>query len=328
MGSGRCGSTAVHETLIRHQDVGFISNVDTYLARFNLKGKWNSTLYQRAPRWIKQREQVSGRLIRQTRMHLGPSEGWRLLTRQVSPLWTEPVRDLTSEDVTPWLERRFRRFFEERVEAQGKAVFVHKYTGWPRTGFVNRIFPEARFLHVVRDGRAVAHSLMQRPWWRGHLGPARWEFGPLPAEYEREWESYGRSFVALAGIEWKLFMDAFEVARARIPSDQWMDIRYEDFIQNPRRHLRDILGFVGLEWTDLFDRRLEDFAYTDSRTSGFLSELDPPHLRMLNDLLGPHLAAYGYPTDPGSPVFADGSTIASGQARVGPATGAKVDRSS
>jgi hypothetical protein len=299
MGSGRCGSTAIHETIIRHPDVGFISNVDTYLARFNPKGRWNNTLYRQLPRWIKQRERVHGRRVRQTRLHLGPSEGWRLLTRQVSPLWTEPFRDLTSEDVTPWLERRFRGFFEERLDVQGKAVFVHKYTGWPRTGFINHIFPEAKFVHVVRDGRAVAHSLMQRPWWRGHQGTAGWGFGPLSEKDQREWDHFGGSFVALAGLEWRILMDAFQAARAEIPADRWMDIRYEDFIQNPRMYLRDILRFVGLEWTDGFDRRLEGFAYTDSRTTGFLSELDPRHVQMLNDLLGPQLASYGYPVDLG-----------------------------
>jgi hypothetical protein len=296
-GSGRCGSTAVHESLIRHPDIGFISNVDTYLAPLNLKGAWNNELYRLGPKWIKQRERIKGRRVRQTRLHLGPSEGWRLLTRHVSPMWTEPFRDLTADDVTPWLERRFRTFFEERAQAQGKPVFVHKYTGWPRTGFVSRILPEARFLHVVRDGRAVAHSLMRRPWWRGHLGPTGWGFGPLPRTYEQEWERHGRSFVALAGIEWKIFMDAFEAARAQIPTDRWMDVRYEDFIADPRRYLREILRFVGLEWNAEFDRRLEDFRYTDSRTMGFVSELEPRHLRMLNEILDDHLPLYGYPVE-------------------------------
>jgi Sulfotransferase family len=297
MGTGRCGSTAVHETLIRHREVGFISNVDTYLGRFNPKGSWNNALYRRLPQWINQRERIAGNRVRQTRLHLGPSEGWNLLTRQVSTLWTEPFRDLTGQDVTPWLERRFRRFFAERVEAQGKPVFVHKYTGWPRTGFVHPILPEARFLHVIRDGRAVANSLMQRPWWRGHQGPPGWGFGPLSEKDQREWEDHDRSFVALAGLEWRVLMDAFQAARAGIPEDQWMDVRYEDFIRDPRTCLQGILRFVGLEWTAEFGRSLEDFASTDSRTMGFLGELDPSHVRVLNDILGPQLESYGYPVD-------------------------------
>jgi hypothetical protein len=302
MGSGRCGSTAVHETLIRHPDVGFISNVDTYLARFNPKGAWNNSLYRLTPRGVKQRERVAGRAVRQTRLHLGPSEGWRLLSRRVSPLWTDPFRDLRADDVTPWLARRFKRFFEERVRAQGKPIFVHKYTGWPRTGFIDRILPAAKFLHVVRDGRAVASSLIQRPWWTGRLGPDGWGFGPLPAAYAHEWEASGRSFVALAGLEWKILMDAFEEARASIPSERWMELRYEDFVADPRAQLERILAFVELAWTDAFEDRLKDFAYTDSRTDGYKTELAAHHIQTLNELLGAHLQRHGYDAERQPPV--------------------------
>jgi len=48
------------------------------------------------------------------------------------------------------------RFGYVRIDSQKKPVFIHKYTGWSRIAFFKEIFPEARFVHVIRDGRAVA----------------------------------------------------------------------------------------------------------------------------------------------------------------------------
>jgi len=157
--------------------VGFISNVDAYLAMLNPKGRWNNLLYYRTPDIMSQRDRVGRFQTLQKRLHYGPSEAWSLLFNEVSPTVVAPFRDLTEEDVTPWMRRRFERFYSERAVAQKKPFFLHKYTGWPRALFLNAIFPRAKFVHVIRDGRAVASSLLQMPWWRGYLEPSEWRFG-------------------------------------------------------------------------------------------------------------------------------------------------------
>src|SRR5262245_34783722 len=147
LGTGRCGSTLVHEILARHPDVGFVSNLEDRLPLRPLPTRFTNDLYRRVPDSFT----VKGRL------RFAPSEAYHALDREVSPMISAPVRDLLAEDVTPWVERRFRAFFLRRAEIQRRPLFLHKFTGWPRAGFVRRIFPEARFIHVVRDGRAVAN---------------------------------------------------------------------------------------------------------------------------------------------------------------------------
>ena len=170
LGTGRCGSTLVHEVLARHPAVGFLSNVEDRLPLPPIAGRWNNEIFRAVP----------AALTRKGRLRFAPSEGYRALGRSVSPVLAAPLRDLRAQDVTPWLEQRTRRFFTGRAEAQGRPVFLHKFTGWPRAGFLGRVFPEARFVHVVRDGRAVANSFLQMPWWRGYEGPDAWGWGPLP----------------------------------------------------------------------------------------------------------------------------------------------------
>lgn len=295
VGTGRCGSTMVQEVLARHQDVGFVSNIDDRASFINSLGRWNNTLYRRTPVRYTQRDRR--RLIGSgdpPEVHFGPSEAYDLLERQISPLLGSTFRDLTAADAFPWVAKRCRAFFEERDASQGKKLFMHKFTGWPRARFLHAIFPEAQFLHIVRDGRAVANSLIQRPWWRGFKGPGEWGFGILPAAYEEEWLDSQRDFVVLAGLEWKVLMDGFEQCRAEIPAAQWNELRYEDFVEAPRERLAEVFEIVGLEWSSAFEKTFSDFVFTKGKKERYLEDLTERQIESLTKILGAHLSRLGY----------------------------------
>ncbi|MGH2770024.1 MAG: sulfotransferase family protein [Actinomycetota bacterium] len=290
LGTGRCGSSLVHEVLARHPDVGFISNAEDNLARLHLKGRWNNALFRATPAGFSEKGRV----------RFAPSEAYRLLDATVSPMISTPLRDLVAEDVTPWMEGRLRRFFEGRARAQAKPVFSHKFTGWPRAGFLHRIFPDARFIHVVRDGRAVANSWLQTDWWLGYRGPENWQWGPLPARYRQEWEASNRSFVTLAGICWKLLMDAFASARAAVPGSRWLEVRYEDILAEPQARFAELLSFQGLTWTRDFERGFRRYTFRSARKAAYETDLGPAGLGRLEVSLADHLRRYDYAASRGA----------------------------
>ncbi|HUZ70765.1 MAG TPA: sulfotransferase [Candidatus Saccharimonadales bacterium] len=297
-GTGRCGSTPIVEVVSRHREVGFVSNVDDKLSLLNLKGTWNNRLHRLSPpRDPKMRPFHDRRkLLELGRVRVAPAEAWKILDRQVAPIMSMPFRDLEAEDCTPWLRDRFRNFFERRMAAQRCDVFIQHLTGWPRAGFIRAAFPDARFVHVVRDGRAVANSWLQMGWWRGYQGPEAWHLGPLSPEAATVWEESGRSFVVLAGLGWKMLIEAFERARDAIPADQWLEVRYEDVVAEPRRHIESILDFVGLPWSDEFEREFAAYPFEGGRVQGFRRDLDQASLVQLENAIGPTLRAYGYDT--------------------------------
>lgn len=288
LGTGRCGSTLVHEILARHPDVGFLSNLEDRFPLPRTAGRWNNAVYRCVPE----------RLTRKGQLRFAPSEGYRALAREVSPALCDPVRDLLAEDVTPRLGRRTRRFFETRADVQAKDVFLHKFTGWPRSGYLRRIFPGARFIHVVRDGRAVANSFLQMRWWRGYRGPHEWGWGPLSEEDARIWENSNRSFAVLAGLEWKLLIDAFEQARKLVPAGQWLEVQYEEFIASPRDVTAEMLRFLGLSWNATFERGLGRYRFVLDRSEAYRSDLRAHDVEMLEAALGPTLTRYGYTQSP------------------------------
>ena len=297
VGTGRCGSTVVTELLARHPDVGFVSNLDDKLSQLDLSGRWNSALFRRAgprdPGLLPFRDRR--RLLERGRARVAPSEGWDVLARQISPVISHTYRDLVASDLTPWLATRLRQFFERRMAAQRRSTFVHHLTGWPRAGLLQAAFPDARFINVVRDGRAVANSWLHMRWWSGYQGPSRWYLGPLPAAYAREFDTSGGSYVLLAGLAWKLLMDAFDRARAAVPASQWLDVRIEDVNADPRGQFATMLKFVELDWTDKFEAGFARHRFAADRTDAFRRDIDQRNLVLLEHSLRGHLEAWGYP---------------------------------
>ncbi len=284
LGTGRCGSTLVQEALARHPGAGFLSNLEDRSRLGSLARRWNNPAYRLIP----------PALTRKGRVRFAPSEGYRVLDREVSPILSRPWRDLAAADVTPWLAARTRRFFERRATAQGRPVFLHKFTGWPRAGFLACILPGARFIHVVRDGRAVANSWLQMDWWEGFNGPDHWQWGPLPETYRSEWEASAFSFPVLAAILWKLLIDAYDAAATALPRDRWLEVRYEDVITHPREAFASMLDFAGLQREAIFDRELERLSFDSGRADAFRQDLGPETVAALSRSVAAHLERLGY----------------------------------
>jgi hypothetical protein len=299
VGTGRCGSTLINEILCGHADVRYISVLEDRLG-MTRESFHNAVAraYRVGVPYVAVSTEARGpktfrqHIGRRTVARCGPSEAYRVIRKEISPAFAQPFRDLTSSDCGPWLEKRLRRFF---TTEEAPKLFVHKFTGWPRIGALAAAFPDARFIHVVRDGRAVANSLIQMPWWDGWRGPTGWSFGPLSAELSQAWENSGHRFPVLAGIEWKLLVDGFEVARAEIDATRILEVRYEDFVSHPTAHLETILAFAGLDKSTQFERFSESFAVRPGRMAEWVKELRSDDLTALDQVLAGTLARYGYP---------------------------------
>ncbi|MEU7978716.1 sulfotransferase [Micromonospora sp. NPDC049081] len=296
VGTGRCGSTLVQELLSRHPGVGFVSGVDDKLSRLNLAGRFNGPLYRRsAPRPAGMTSlRHSRRLLEKGRLRVAPSEAYDLLDRHVVAGFSRPCRDLTADDLTPYLRRRLRAFFDARIERQGCRLLLHHVTGWPRTGFLRAGYPQLRVVNVVRDGRAVTNSWLQMGWWDGWRGPDNWFLGPLPTDLRQEWEEYDRSFPVLAALGWKMLMDSFAEARAVHPEGQWLDVRYEDLLADPRAEVARMLDFLGLDWSPAFERGFGRYRFHAGRQAAYHEELGDAQLAAVERVLDKPLRQWGY----------------------------------
>jgi hypothetical protein len=125
--------------------------------------------------------------------------------------------------------------------------------------YLHTLFPDARFVVLIRDGRAVVSSLING--WRdtggmfpGRVMPVpiaidgyageRWKFLAPPG-----WESYatGHTLEEVCAFQWVSCMEALLAARAQIDPDRWVEVRYEGFTADPVKEASRLLRALRLD---------------------------------------------------------------------------------
>jgi hypothetical protein len=206
--------------------------------------------------------------------------------------FSAPYRDLVAGDVTERSKEKVQDAMS-KIPTHKRHRLLIKITGWPRIGFLSEIFKDAKFIHLMRDGRAVANSLLHVYFWSGWKGPRNWGWGELSAAQEEEWSRYDQSFVVLAAIHWKILMDAMEDAKTLIGSDRFLEFKYEQFCSDPYNTLRKLTEFCELDWTEDFERRLRTFPVKNTNNK-FQRDLTTKQQSDLEAVLGDYLRRYGY----------------------------------
>jgi hypothetical protein len=103
-----------------------------------------------------------------------------------------------------------------------------------RLDVVLRMFPDAQVIHIIRDGRDCVSSLKRMPWWDGGSMVAIWT--------------------------WRAAIIKGRRARARLPGDAYIEVRYEDLVAAPTDELRRLCAFLG---EDFDEAMLEPHVVTD-----------------------------------------------------------------
>ena len=108
------------------------------------------------------------------------------------------------------------------------------------------MFPSARFVNLVRDGRAVAASLSRVDWWERSTV---WWYGRTPGH----WRAEGRDPWELCATHWVRELACVDQGLAAVPPDRRMDLHYEALVEQPIGVLRQVAAFAGLRdsqtWT-------------------------------------------------------------------------------
>jgi hypothetical protein len=175
----------------------------------------------------------------------------------------EPHCLLGADSVTDTARRRFRRL----MTAPPGFTFVEKSPiNSLRIGYVDALAPDARFVHIVRDGVAVVRSIERvaavtrrmafRPplneWWG--VGDVKW------AALERDGRAGGyypdevgqlTTDTQRGAYEWLLSLRQVESWRARLGS-RLVELRYQDLIDDPGGTLQAVMDSVEISCPDGF----------------------------------------------------------------------------
>lgn len=222
VGSGRSGTTAFYRHICSQLDVGYFPA---------LAGRYPSLMWPA----VSLTGYVSHRAF-------APSAESRVLFERHGLGHAEIQRlgrPIVASDSDPKAAADFRKTLWRIGRLQRKSVVVIKNTSaTTRLGSIGWMAPDARFAHLVRDGRAVAASLSRVDFFPGLR--LWWADGRTASELVSEYGS-----LALVGAEhWSRQVVAAKTALGEFPEDRYVTVRYEDFVTRPQEALEAVLDLM------------------------------------------------------------------------------------
>jgi len=235
IGSERSGTTLLRLMLDHHPDIAFNTESEWLVSKLPKSGGWPEDM--EAYRQFLYRD----RSFKYSRFEVDPELSF-----------TELVND----------------FLRQKMQRDNKPIIgatVHI-----NFNLLPRIWPQAKYIYLLRDGRDVSRSVMQAGW-AGNV----WQAAEVWLEAEQDWQNMRHS----------------------LDNDQWIEIRFENLINNTRNELEKICQFMGTK----FSERI--FDYAQNTTYGLPDEklayqwkkkLNTRQLQLLEARIGERLEQRGY----------------------------------
>jgi omega-hydroxy-beta-dihydromenaquinone-9 sulfotransferase len=253
VGAGRSGTTLLQKLLCLHPRIAYISNYENRYDWFPdglASGLVARRIQAKLNAWFDQggNAYFTGRPLLK-KIIPTPHEGESIFASCGIPL--NPAPEFRASAVaSACLRRRFERI---RTRA-GADIFLSKRTANNRRiRLLSAIFPAARYVHLLRDGRDVAQSLSTVEWWDDHVV---WWDGRTALEMERA----GIPRLAICARNWVRELQELQqqLQLATIDPARLLVLRFEEMLSDPLNQLGRLLRFLGIEFTA---------AYRDAITS-------------------------------------------------------------
>tara|TARA_R110002074_G_scaffold402227_1_gene605088 strand:+ start:11794 stop:12594 length:801 start_codon:yes stop_codon:yes gene_type:complete len=135
--------------------------------------------------------------------------------------------------------------------------------------FLPKIWPHAKYIHMVRDPRDVAFSYVNKGW-AGHV----WTASDVWLQTEKTW---------------RVFQESIK------PCD-YCTVHYEDLVRDPRGELQKICGFMGLSYSEdmlLYDKN-STYSAPDLALIGQWKKKNANDVRLIESKLKQQMIESGY----------------------------------
>jgi hypothetical protein len=208
------------------------------------------------------------------------------------------VARLIATDVGVPYDRFISKLFDLYSQHQGKPIVGDKTPGYARElPTLHRLWPAARFVHLIRDGRDVCLSILD--WaraksWKTHEGAARF----------RTW---AQDPIGTAALWWEWHVRLAREAGQDLGAARYHEVRYESLVAHPADECRTLCKFLGVPWDDSMVHTYHEKAMRSSSvdvkhpwlpvTQGLRdwhSQMQPEDLRHFEAVAGTLLEELGY----------------------------------
>jgi len=185
----------------------------------------------------------------------------------------------------------------ELLKRKNKKRFINKNPAHSvRIKLLLKAFPDALFINIIRDGRAVVSSMIGSI---GRVQNVQQYFGvPLKKNNQMNYDLIERH-----ARQWIEINQEIQNMKNSLDKNQYYEIKYEDFVINPREHMRDIFKFCDLEPQDIFEKPNIQYSgekfntITDklqSRNDKWKKDFSNSEISRLEEIMGEMLQRFEY----------------------------------
>lgn len=177
---------------------------------------------------------------------------------------------------------------------QRRKRFATKLTGPGRIHYLSSIFPDAKFVHVIRDVRSVVHSLLNVEFWKekGGLDRPFWLNG-LSRDKQDLWEKNESDPALLAALQWSQIIGSARKEASELLPGNYIEIRYEDFIAEQEKTMKILYRYTGLPYRDVITAK-KDNANVINMNDKYKSAFDSRTLELIESSVGLLLSDLDY----------------------------------
>jgi len=286
VGAGRSGTTLLYKLLCLHPGLAYLSNYDnrfpwlfpgfmTRMVANRTGAKLNAWFSQGGSAYFIKRPLVK-------RLFPTPVEGESVYESCGMPLF--PSDGYQPDERT--IKCLCMRFDRVRRAMKADIILSKRTANNRRLPQLKSIFPNARYVHLIRDGREVAHSLSRVEWWDQHV---LWWDGRTAAELEKT----GEDRLAICAKNWVYEMKELYSGLSAIDPTRVFEVRYEQMLANPVKQLESILDYLGLPLTSAYQRAIESLQLA-GRPGAWSSAWTPEQLESVLHVEQPLLDELGY----------------------------------
>jgi hypothetical protein len=184
---------------------------------------------------------------------------------------------------------------KDLIRFQNAVFKYYKTIGSPRTlwgwkfpetymigDYVARTFPNARYIHLVRDGRDLA--------FKQHLtdDPQR-KLGKILLSHI---DAMNQPHHLQAALSWAFQVDRFDTFRAKLNSNQIYDMRFEDMCREPMVAMQGLCDFLNIPMTERCEHYITK-QLDGSKIEQHKSE-DPAKIQEIENTISSPLKRYHY----------------------------------
>jgi hypothetical protein len=263
VGSGRSGTTLLRAILGSHPDLAIPPETHFVGAGAYRRGRYEGSHGLNVGRFL---------------TDMGP-----VIARDLQCEFEE-VRDAVLSARPPTYADAIRAVFAMYARRHGKPRYGNKSPVHALSvQALATLLPEARFIHIIRDGRDVVLSYLDVP------------FGPASLEE--------------AALKWKRYIRRGRAGGRAVGPDRYLEVRYEALISAPEAVVRQMCEFVELPFDDRMLRYHEETTWLfgkpvgrehrnllkpPSRVRDWRQQMSPDRVAAIELIAGDTLSELGY----------------------------------